>query len=139
MTRKAIRALFCIFMLSLYGAGGPAMADQDPSQIAPDSDTVLVTIFLKHTQQLTLEEMGVNLRKNGFFEKFPPEGVEVVSWYQLMSFGHVVTLKVPPAKVREVNRALESSSYTTFKSEVYLGYDFWPVIQSTKAKLADGD
>ena len=139
MTTKAIRTFLCIIMISLYGAGGPAMAEQDPSQIGPDTDTVLVTIFLKHTQQLTLEEMGVNLRKNGFFEKFPPEGVEVVSWYQLMSFGHVVTLKVPPAKVREVNRALESSSYTTFKSEVYLGYDFWPVIQATKAHEAAGD
>ena len=75
------------------------MAQQDSSQIAPDSDTVLVTIFLRHTQQLTLDEMGANLRRNGFFKKFPPDGVEVVSWYQLMSFGHVVTLKVPPAKV----------------------------------------
>jgi len=115
------------------------MADQDPSRIAPDCDTVLVTIFLKHTQQLTLDEMGVNLRKNGFFENFPPDGVEVVSWTQLMSFGHVVTLKVPPAKVREVNRALESGSYTTFKSEVYLSYDFWPVIQSIKAQQSDSD
>jgi len=83
--------------------------------------------------------MGANLRQNGFFENFPPEGVEVVSWTQLMSFGHVVTLRVPPAKVREVNRALESSSYTTFKSEVYLSYDFWPVIQSIKAQNADSD
>jgi hypothetical protein len=110
------------------------MAEQDPGQIAPDSDTVRITVFLKHTQDLTLDEMGENLRKNGFFETFPPEGVEVVSWDQLMSFGHVVTLKVPPAKVRELNRALESGSYTTFKSEVYVGYDFWPVIQAAKAR-----
>lgn len=110
------------------------MADQDPSQIAPDSDRVMITVFLKHTQQLTLDEMGENLRKNGFFKSFPPDGVEVVSWNQLMSFGHVVTLKVPPAKVRELNRALESGSYTTFKSEVYVGYDFWPVIEAIKAR-----
>jgi hypothetical protein len=113
------------------------MADQDPGAISSDSERVMLHIFLKHTQDLTLDEMGVNLRKNGFFENFPPEGVEVKSWYQLMSFGHVVTLMVPPAKVREVNRALESGSYTTFKSEVYAGYDFWPVIQATKAKIAE--
>ena len=113
------------------------MAQEDPSKIGPDPDRVMLTIFLKHTQRLTLEEMGERLRKNGFFQKFPPEGVEVVSWYQLMSFGHVVTLMVPPAKVREVNRAIESGSYTTFKSEVYVGYDFWPVIQAIKARDAE--
>jgi hypothetical protein len=110
------------------------MTNQDPSQIAPDSDAVLVPIILRDTQQLTLDGMIGNLKKNGFFKAFPPDGVEVVSWYQLMSFGHLVTLKVPPAKVREVNRALESSSYTTFKSEVYLGYDFWPIIESTRER-----
>ena len=114
----------------------PSVAAEDPASIAPDADRVMVTVFLKHTQELTLEEMGENLRTNGFFEKFPPEGVEVVSWIQLMSFGHVVTMKVPPRKVRELNRAIESSSYATFKSEVYLGYDFWPVIQAIKARRA---
>jgi len=54
-----------------------------------------------------------------------------------MSFGHVVTLAVPPAKVRELNRSIESGSYTTFKSEVYLGYDFWPVVQAIKARRAE--
>ena len=118
-----------------FAASG--QAQQDPNTIAPDADRVLLTIFLKHTQQLTLEEMGENLEKNGFLEKFPPDGVEVVSWYQLMSFGHVVTLKVPPAKIREVNRAIESGSYTTFKSEVYVGYDFWPIIQARKAQMSE--
>jgi len=49
----------------------------------------------------------------------------------------VVTLAVPPAKVRELNRSIESGSYTTFKSEVYLGYDFWPVVQAIKARRAE--
>jgi hypothetical protein len=122
--------------LTLFCCIQSVQADEDPSAIAPDADTVLLTIFLKHTQELTLSEMGANLRKNGFFEKFPPEGIEVVSWVQMMSFGHIVTLKVPPARIREVNRAIESSSYTTFKSEVYVGYDFWPVIQAVKARRA---
>lgn len=113
------------------------MASKDPAAISSDPDRVMLTIFLKHTQQLTLEGMGERLRDNGFFEKFPPEGVEVLSWNQLMSFGHVVTLMVPPAKVRDVNRALESSSYSTFKSEVYIGYDFWPIIQATKKQLQE--
>jgi len=105
----------------------------DPATIAPDSDTVMLVVFLKHTQRLNLEAMLDNLHKNGFFEKFPPEGVEVVSWHQLMSFGHVVTLKVPPSKLRELNRSIESGSYATFQSEVYAAYDFWPVIEAIKA------
>lgn len=132
---KAIMCGAVLFCALLFSASG--QAQQDPNTIAPDADRVLLTIFLKHTQQLTLEEMGANLRKNGFLEKFPPDGVEVVSWYQLMSFGHVVTLKVPPAKIREVNRAIESGSYSTFKSEVYVGYDFWPIIQARKAQMAE--
>lgn len=134
---QAIRRAMGALALAAMVTGGTAMAEEDPSKIGSDPNRVMLTIFLKHTQQLTLEEMGVNLRKNGFFEKFPPDGVEVLSWYQLMSFGHVITLMVPPAKVREVNRAIESGSYTTFKSEVYVGYDFWPVIQAIKARDAE--
>ena len=110
------------------------MTQIDPGAIQPDAEAVLVTIFLKHTQQLTLEQMTDRLRETGFWAKFPPDGVEVVSWYQLMSFGHVLTLKVPPIKVREVNRALEAASYTVFQSEVYLGYDFRPVVEAIKAR-----
>lgn len=134
--RHAVRRVAGALALAVMMTGGAAMAQQDPSKIGSDPDRVMLTIFLKHTQRLTLEEMGENLRKNGFFQKFPPDGVEVLSWYQLMSFGHVITLMVPPAKVREVNRAIESGSYTTFKSEVYVGYDFWPVIQAIKARDA---
>jgi hypothetical protein len=36
--------------------------------------------------------------------KFPPEGIVVESWYVAMGLGHVVTLRVPPARLREVNR-----------------------------------
>lgn len=129
-----LRALAVTLALSAPLA---ATAAEDPAAIAPPGDSVLLTVFLRHTQELTLEEMGERLRKNGFFAKFPPAGVEVVSWHMLMSFGHVITLKVPPAKIRELNRAIESGSYTTFKSEVYVGYDFWPVIEAIKRREAE--
>lgn len=93
-------------------------------------------VFLEHAEALTLGEMGASLRSNGVFEKFPPDGVEVVSWCQLMSFGHVIGLELPPAKLHELNRAIESGSYTSFKSEVYPAYDIWPVIQATKVREA---
>ena len=136
MTRTCSSLALAVVLALIVAAAGPARAQQDPAAVAPDADRVMLVIFLKHTQRLTLEEMGANLRKNGFFEKFPPDGVEIVSWYQLMSFGHVIALKVPPAKLRDLNRAIESGSYSTFKSEVYPAYDFWPVIQAIKAREA---
>ena len=30
----------------------------------------------------------------------------------------------------ELNRAIESVSYGLFKSEVYPGYDFWPIVKA---------
>ncbi len=39
---------------------------------------------------------GINLRN------FPPEGVEIVSYHVMMGIGQVVTLRVPPDKLRAV-------------------------------------
>ena len=63
------------------------------------------------TRSKTLDEIQAQLRKNGFYQKFPPPGVEVVSWYVMMGIGQVVTLRVPPELLREVNLALEHSAW----------------------------
>lgn len=103
-----------------------------------DSDTqMMLTIFLKDTQRLTLREMIAALTDNGFFRDFPPAGVEVKSWVQLMSFGHVVTLAAPPDKLRAINGALESGAYGTFACETRVGYDFLPTARAMREK-ADG-
>lgn len=99
-------------------------------------ETVMLTVFLKDTQQRTLKEMIANLERNGFFAFFPPDGVEVVSWQQLMGFGHVVTLEAPPGKLREINGAIESSAYGTFVCEVHVGYDFRPTAEHMRRKAA---
>ena len=106
------------------------IAQQDPSQIQPPSDVVVLAIFLRHTQNFTLEEMGAKSRERGFWKVFPPEGVKVLGWYQIMSQGHFLFVECPPAKIRELNRAIESVSYGLFKSEVYPGYDFWPIAKA---------
>jgi hypothetical protein len=118
----------------LLFAGSLAFAQQDPSQIKPPSDAVVLGIFLRHTQQLTLEEMGAKFRERGFWKVFPPEGVKVLGWYQLMSQGHFIFVECPPVKIRELNRAIESVSYGLFKSEVFPGYDFWPIAQARMAQ-----
>ena len=90
-------------------------------------EAILLTIFLKHDQTKTLAELNQQLDKTGFYKKFPPEGVEVVSWYVMMGIGQVVTLRVPPEKLRPVNLAIEQNAWGAFKTEFYATYDFKPV------------
>ena len=87
----------------------------------------LLTIFLKHDQKKALAEIQAHLERTGYFDSFPPPGIEVVSWYVLMGIGQVVTLRVPPDRLREVNRVLEEKAWGAFSTEFYPTYDFRPV------------
>ena len=95
---------------------------------------ILLTIFLKHDQTKTLEDIGDHLSKTDFWKEFPPEGIEVEGWYVMMGIGQVVILKVPPARLREVNRAIEMRAWGGFQTEFYATYDFVPVWQMMKEK-----
>jgi hypothetical protein len=97
-------------------------------------DAILLTIFLRHDQSKTLAEINQHLDKTGFWKKFPPEGTEVVSWYVMMGIGQVVTLRVPPDKLRAVNLAIEQNAWGAYRSEFYPTYDFKPVWQSEYKK-----
>ena len=96
-------------------------------------DEILLTIMLKHQQDKNLAEINAKLEQTGFWQAFPPEGVEVVSWYVMMGIGQVVTLKVPAAKLRDVNLAIERTAWGAFETEFYPTYDFQPVWQRIKS------
>ena len=97
-------------------------------------DEILLTIMLKHQKDKNLGEINARLDDTGFWKKFPPEGVEVVSWYVMMGIGQVVTLKLPAAKMREVNLAIEQSAWGAFDTEFYATYDFRPVWEGIKSR-----
>jgi len=97
---------------------------QNSAQVSDDQ--ILLTIFLKHDQSKTLGEIGEQLAKTGFWRNFPPEGIEVASWYVFMGIGQVVTLKVPASRLRDVNLAIERNAWGAFKTEFYATYDFTP-------------
>ena len=99
-----------------------------------NDDEILLTIMLKHQQDKNLAEINAKLDDTGFWKSFPPEGVEVVSWYVMMGIGQVVTLKVPAAKLRDVNLAIERSAWGAFSTEFYPTYDFRPVWQRIKGE-----
>ena len=99
-----------------------------------DDDSILLTIMLKHDQSRPLAEINKQLDETGFWKKFPPEGIEVVTWYVMMGIGQVVTLKVPAARLREVNLAIEQSAWGGFRTEFYPTYDFRQVWEGIKAR-----
>ena len=116
------------FVLCIFFAAGIASA-QEKKQ-----DGILLTIFLRHDQTKTLAEINQHLDKTGFYKKLPPEGVEVVSWYVMMGIGQVVTLRVPPEKLRAVNLVIEQSAWGAFKTEFYATYDFKPIWEAMPKK-----
>ena len=71
----------------------------------------MLTVFLRHDQTHTVDEINQHLKRTGWFEHFPPPGAEVVSWYVMMGIGQVVTLRFPAEKLRDINRLIESEAW----------------------------
>jgi hypothetical protein len=92
-----------------------------------DQGAILLTIFLRHDQSKTLPQIQQHLKETGFDSSFPPAGIEIVSWYVMMGIGQVVTLRVPPARLREVNRVIEEKGWGAYRTEFYATYDYLPV------------
>lgn len=105
--------------------------------MAAAGDTILLTIFLRHDQRLTIAEIRRRLDDNGFWDGFPPDGIEVASWYVMMGLGQVVTLRVPPDRLREVNQVIEARAWGAFSTEFYATYDFVPVWQEKLEQRRD--
>src|SRR5205085_3653378 len=98
------------------------------------TDAILLTIFLRHDQSKSLEEINAQLRRQDYYQKFPPAGIEIVSWYVMMGIGQVVTLRVPAGRLREVNLAIEQSAWGAFRTEFYPTYDYKPVAEEERRK-----
>lgn len=101
------------------------------------SENFLLTVILKHDQSRPLGELVEQQNEQGFWKTFPPEGIEVVSWVVMMGIGQVVTLSVPPARLREVNVALEKTAWGPFTTEFYPTYDFMPIWEQNRAKAVE--
>ncbi len=116
---------------------GLALASATLAQSTPaplPSDTILLTIILRHDQSKSLAEIQQIEEEQGLWKTFPPAGTRIVSWHVVMGIGQVVTLQVPAAKLREVNVAIEKTAWKAFRTEFYPTYDLYPVI---KDKLAN--
>ncbi|HEX3177991.1 MAG TPA: hypothetical protein VHZ49_15025 [Methylomirabilota bacterium] len=117
------RSVVIVAMLVLCACVEPLQVLAQPATTSP-ADYVLITVVLKHDQSKNLEEIGKIQDEQSFWAKFPPDGIAVESWYIVMGLGQVVTLRVPPARLREVNRAIELTAWKAFRTEIYATYDF---------------
>lgn len=121
---RALRHLAIV----LIGLAAAWVAPVAPAaQDAAAQGTFLLTIFLRHDQSKTLGQIQEHLKETGFDQSFPPEGIEIASWYVMMGIGQVVTLRVPPARLREVNRVIEEKGWGAYRTEFYPTYDYLPV------------
>ena len=135
-TRRTIwRSLAALSLLAPFSRGAQADATKaDPAPAVADGKEML-TIFLKHDETKTLGEINEHLRKTGFFEHFPPAGVEVVSWYVMMGVGQVVTVRFPPERLREINRIIEGEAWGGYSTQFYPTYDYKAAYLEQQAKM----
>ncbi len=119
-----------------YFIGDEASDLQNSSTQVQKESEFLLTIFLKHDQGKTLDEIQKKLNETGFYKNFPPAGTEIESWKVVMGIGQVITLRVPPSKLREVNVALEKMAWGSFKTEFYPSYDFVPIYKAYRDTAA---
>src|ERR1700745_756864 len=95
---------------------------------------IMLTVILRHDQTQTLDEINDHLEKTGFRKTFPPDGVEIVSYNIVMGIGHIITLRLPPDKLREVNLAFEHGAWGAFRTEFYPTYTYLKVFYDLKQK-----
>ena len=119
---------------ALAQQGAPPAPGVPNTPDAASKGTSLLTIFLRHDQSKTLDEINAQLRKQGYYEKFPPPGIEVASWYVMMGIGQVVTLRVPAERLREVNRIIEQTAWGPYRTEFYPTYDYKAAAEAERQK-----
>jgi uncharacterized protein with GYD domain len=122
------RSVLILILLVIY-VSVAVFAQEHPT--LPSKGSMMMTIFLKHDQSKTLDQIDQQLKETGFNKSFPPAGVEVVSWYVMMGIGQVVTLRFPPEKLREVNLAIEHGAWGAFHTEFYPTYDYKTIWQAS--------
>ena len=125
--QRAMVSLMTVLALAsalLVATGAAAQTAPNAAATPTPDNAVMVTIFLKHDQSRPLGELNAQLDRQGFYKAFPPDGVEVVSWYVMMGIGQVVTLRLPASRLREINRIIETSAWGAYHTEFYPTYDY---------------
>ena len=84
----------------------------------------MLTVFLRHDETKTVDEINEYLRQTGWYDEFPPPGVDVVAWFVMMWIGQVVIVRLSPDRLRDTNRVIEAVAWGGFRTEFYPTYDY---------------
>jgi hypothetical protein len=102
------------------------------AQEASNDGKIMLTVILRYNENKTIEDIDNHLAQTGFYKNFPPEGVEIVSYNIVMGIGHIITLRLPPDKLRDVNVAFERGVWSAFRTEFYPTYDYVHIFNDLK-------
>jgi len=133
----------CAIWLDLLPAQQPTVPAKSPEgpSIIPaksmPSDSVLITVILKHQQDKNLSEIRRVLEAQDFWEMFPPADARVVSWTIAMGLGHIIALQIPAGSIRQLNLAIENGAWGAYDTEIYLTYDYQPIWKDYILKRED--
>lgn len=98
-------------------------------------DAMMLTVFLRHDQTQHLEQIQKSLDERDWWQEFPPNGCEVLSWVVAMGIGQIVTLRFPTDHLAQVNVELERRAWGVFSTDFYPTYDFIPVRERLTREL----
>lgn len=107
--------------------------------MSADAPEILLTVLLRHDQSQNIDQIQGKLAERQWWDRFPPAGVTIESWYVVMGIGQIVTLRLPPEKLAAVNVELERSAWGVFSTECYPAYDFVPVRERITARYRAGE
>ncbi|AZE89097.1 hypothetical protein [Pseudomonas orientalis] len=127
---------YVLLLSTLVSTGVHAQASAPGKPVSVSADNaVMLTVFLKHDQSRNLNEIRAKLTEQELFKVFPPEGVEIVSWNIAMGIGHVIVLRFPASRLREVNLAIERSAWGPFRTEFFPTYDYMDIVEAEQSKV----
>src|ERR1700685_4804683 len=118
--KRIVPLLPMIFALTLHA--------QEPGA----DGKIMLTVIRRHDESKTVDEINDHREKTGFRKYFPPQGVEIVSYNIVMGVGHIITLRLPPDKLRETNLAFEKGVWGAFRTEFYPTYDYLRIFSDLK-------
>jgi hypothetical protein len=111
-------------MLGPAGAIAQGTAEDTLPPTLDEPGKILLTVFLRHDETKTVDQINEHLRQTGWYDKFPPPGVDVVAWFVMMGIGQVVIVRLPPDRPRDTNRVVEAAAWGGFRTQFYPTYDY---------------
>lgn len=76
------------------------------------------------------DRYGAGQRARSSADRVP--GVEVVDWFVMMGIGQVAILRLPPDRLCDTNRIIESAAWGGYRTEFYPTYDYRPCWEQAK-------